>query len=164
MHPEAEQWVRDVSKEIVNPTVVMDQGGRNVNGSIRKYFPTVKEWIAVDITDGEGVDIVADCATYIHSGCDVVISTELFEHTPKVEQIIQCAYGSLVSGGHYIVTTAGLGRPPHNAHGGEQLLKDEYYRNIDPNWLIEQLWLTGFKKVFIDIQDNPSDVRAWCIK
>lgn len=162
MHTEASQWVQFVSTKI-NPTRVMDQGGRNVNGSISQFFPNA-EWVAVDISDGPGVDVVADCSTYVLPGCDLVTSTELFEHTFKSPQIIQCAYDSLVFGGSYIITTAGLKRPPHGQHGEPLPAKGEYYHNIDPLWLMEQLVGVGFKNIYMDVRESPSDVRAWCIK
>lgn len=162
MHPQAADWVKFVASQI-QPKFVMDQGGRNVNGGIRQYFPQA-EWLSVDITEGDDVDVVADCAYYTYLGCDAVVSTELFEHTPKVREIIQCAYDSLVFGGSYIITTAGLNRPPHNAHGLPVLLKGEYYCNINPYWLLEQLRDTGFQQIIIDVREDPSDVRVWAIK
>jgi len=164
MHEQADEWVRFISTKVGHPKVIMDQGGRNINGGIKQYFPSVEEWVAVDITDGHGVDVVADSASYVHPNCDIVTSTELFEHTPEVQRIIMCAYDSLKFGGSYIITTAGLNRPPHNAHGAPELQRGEYYINIDPYWLLEQLQDVGFKQIIIDVRDNPSDVRAWCKK
>jgi hypothetical protein len=164
MHEQAEEWVKFVAKNVGSPTIIMDQGGRNINGSIKQHFPPVQVWLAIDITDGDGVTVVADCAEFVYNDCDVVTCTELFEHTPKVPEIIKRAYMSLRDGGHYIITTAGLDRPPHNAHGLENVLPGEYYQNINPYWLLEQLEGVGFKRIIIDVRDNPSDVRAWCIK
>jgi len=164
VHPQAEEWVKFVAGNVGNPRKIMDQGGRNVNGSIKKYFPSVHHWISVDINDGEGVDVVADSAIHVIPNCDVVVSTELFEHTPRVPEIIWSAYRSLNKGGHYIVTTAGLYRQAHNAAGREVLDPNEYYQNINPYWLLEQFERVNFKRIIIDVRDNPSDVRAWATK
>lgn len=167
MHPQAEQWIEFVANELrlnkAKTSQIMDQGGRNVNGSISKYFPG-SEWLAVDISDGPGVNVVADSAVYTYPGCDVVVCTEVFEHTPKVREIIERAYESLLFGGSYIITTAGLQRPPHGQHGDPSPALGEYYQNINPYWLLEQFSEVGFNRIIMDVRDNPSDVRVWATK
>jgi hypothetical protein len=167
MHTQAEQWIEFVSDNLrlknIKMAQVMDQGGRNVNGSISKYFPKSK-WIAVDISDGPGVDIVADSSVYVHPGCDIVTCTEVFEHTPKADQIIRCAYDSLVLGGSYIITTAGLNRPPHGQHGAPRPAPGEFYMNINPYWLMAKFEEAGFYRIIMDVRDDPSDVRVWATK
>jgi SAM-dependent methyltransferase len=67
-------------------TVVVDVGGRNVNGSLRSHFEkTGSRYICIDMEDGEGVDIVVppgDPFPFDTATIDVVVSTSCFEHDP----------------------------------------------------------------------------------
>ena len=145
----------------------MDQGGQNVNGNIRELFQGVTEWTSVDLYDGEGVDVVADCGDYVHpEPCDLVVTTELLEHTPRGPDIIKRAYESLRSGGHYVITTAAPGRPVHNATGGPELAPGEHYANISYNELHQWLTDAGFHYIVISTLGEPNsvDIRAWAMK
>lgn len=167
MHTEAWQWVESIAGRIDPAGRVMDQGGRNVNGSIRPLFRGVTDWVSVDMSDGPGVDVVADCGDYVHpEPRDIVVCTELLEHTPRGPDVVRCAYESLVDGGHYILTTAAPGRPPHGAHGSPWLEPGEHYRNIEPGELSRWLYDAGFQHVVLDLTRPPSsiDVRIWARK
>ena len=72
MHPEAMQWVAEHATKVGSPVRVMDQGGQNVNGSIRELFPTATDWTSVDMFNGEGVDVVADCEVALDRCLDFV--------------------------------------------------------------------------------------------
>ena len=167
MHDQAWGWVAQVAQEIGPAGRVMDQGGQDVNGDIRPLFQGVTEWISVDLADTPGVTIVADCGDYTHPElCDVVVTTELLEHTPRGQDIIGHAYESLKPGGHYIVTTAAPGRPVHNATGGPELAEGEHYRNISYDELNGWLERAGFTHIIISTIGAPFhiDIRAWARK
>ena len=167
MHSEAMQWVAQVASRIGPQKVVLDQGGRDVNGGIRHLFAGVEDWIAVDLTEGEGVTVVADCAEYAHpSPCDVVVSTELLEHTARGPEIVKNAFESLVPGGHYIITCAAPGRFAHGAWGDPAPAEGEYYQNVEPTDLLAWLKSAGFIDIVIDRRTSPfpDDLRAWARK
>lgn len=166
MHAEAFAWVEQVSKRIGAPKRVMNQGGRDINGGIRQLFPSAREWIAVDATEGDGVTVVADSAEYVHPDCDAVVSTELLEHTPLGAEIVLRAADSLRPGGHYIVTCAAPGRFAHGASGDPAPGPDEHYQNIEPADLKRWLQDAGFTDIVIDRRTSPypEDVRAWAKK
>jgi predicted SAM-dependent methyltransferase len=167
MHAEAWSWVATIASYIDPAGRVMDQGGQNVNGNIRPLFKGVTEWIAVDIADTEGVDVVADCGDYTHpEPCDIVVTTELFEHTPRGPEIVRRAYESLRSGGDYIITTAAPGRPVHNHMVGPDLFPGEHYANISHQELDGWLRAAGFHYIIIDTRGEPwsIDIRAWAKK
>jgi len=64
--------------------LVVDVGGANVNGGYRDVFPDARfRYIAVDLAEGEGVDIVLDDPyklPFEDGSVDVVISGQMLEH------------------------------------------------------------------------------------
>lgn len=140
--------------------VVLDLGGRDVNGTTRHLFPDAERYVSVDIVAGRGVDIVGDAADVdLGSNWDVVITTELLEHTPKVAQIIVNAYRHLKPGGVFLATMAGPGRKPHSAGGRPRLPPGEHYENVDPAELAVYLKEAGFEDFEVD--QLADDVRCW---
>lgn len=160
MHTEAYGWVqRHATSDAVT---VLDIGGRNINGSVKDLFPNAVSYTAMDIRAGAGVDVVADAATWTPDReYQVVVCTEVFEHTASWPQICQTAFKACAPGGMFIATMAGPGRPAHSAvDGGWQLHPGEYYGNVDPGRLERELETCGFVDVTVDQQFSPADVRA----
>ena len=64
--------------------LVVDVGGANVNGGYRDVFPDARfRYVAVDLAEGEGVDIVLDDPyklPFEDGSVDVVISGQMLEH------------------------------------------------------------------------------------
>lgn len=163
MHAEAFTWV--AAHCTSEPVEVLDIGGRNVNGSIRDLFPGATRYVAVDIREGDGVDVVADAATWVpDQEYDVVVSTECFEHTDVWPQICLTAFKALEAGGRLILTMAGPGRAPHSAVDGGLLRPGEYYGNVDPDELRSTLEACGFKDVVVDFLSTSADTRAVATK
>lgn len=124
---------------------VLDLGGRDVNGTPRRLFSRAAQYIAVDLRDGPGVDIVCDAADLaLKDRFDVVVSTELFEHTPKGGEIVATAHRHLAPGGTFLATMAGPGRAPHGASGESRPPRGEWYANVAPEELHEWLRAAGF--------------------
>lgn len=139
---------------------VLDLGGRDVNGTTRHLFPDAARYWSVDIVAGRGVDLVADASTVdLAMEFDVVITTELLEHTPKVAEIIANAYRHLRPGGVFVATMAGPGRAPHSAAGKHRIPPGEHYENIDPADLAIHLKEAGFEDFVVD--QLADDVRCW---
>jgi hypothetical protein len=75
------------SKRIKNP-VVMEIGTRRVNPDLRtkhdSWVSHAREYIGVDLIDGEDVDVVADihqlATTIGEEMCDIIITCSTFEH------------------------------------------------------------------------------------
>ena len=160
MHPEAFEWVARHATD--QPCSVLDIGGRNVNGSPRGLFPRADPYVTLDIEPGRDVQIVADAATWTPDReYDVVVCTEVFEHTIVWPAICRVAFKALKPGGLLILTMAGPGRAPHSAFdGGPVLYAGEHYANVEPAYLNSVLWSIGFAEVVVDVQYQPADVRA----
>jgi SAM-dependent methyltransferase len=163
--------MRWISQHIpgTRPVSILDIGGRDINGSPRRAVTVVAptRYTVLDIRPGDGVDIVADAATWDPAGqvWDVVICAETFEHTASWRAICRTAYAACAPGGRLIVTTAAPGRPPHSAVDGEfRLLPGEHYANIRPAELERVLAAAGWADVVVDVQPSPADVRAAAVK
>ncbi len=159
MHGEAFAWVSRY--RTCERVAVLDLGGRNVNGSVRSLFPAADPYRTVDIAPGDGVDIAADAADWTPDRqYGVVVCTEVFEHTPRWPEIVSTAQRALVTGGLFVATMAGPGRPEHSAVDGGPLRDGEYYGNVRPEQLYAVLLDLGFVDVVVDQQSHPADVRC----
>ncbi len=145
MHAEARAFIK--RHATIHRLDVVEFGSRNVNGQIRDLFPN--SWFTgVDITAGEGVDIVIDAARYEHpQPCDLVVCAEVLEHAPNWQAIVDNAYRILRPGGVFIVTCAGPGREPHSAVDGGKVRDGEYYANVSTGQLSGAMWRAGFDMV-----------------
>lgn len=151
MHPEAYDFVAGCAQALdTDGLSVLEIGGRNVNGGIRDLFHGAR-WTALDVVDGEGVDIVADAATWnpqTHPGWpwDVVVSCETLEHARRWPAVVNTIALAVRPGGTVIVTAACDPRPPHSGIDGWALRDGEWYENVHPPSLLrvaESVGLTG---------------------
>jgi len=160
MHPEAMAYVADVILEHQLEGDVLDLGGRYINGTTRTLFPDGHRYIVVDIEPDPSVDIVADAGDLdLGETFDIVLSTELLEHTPRGAEIVSAAYRHLRPGGMFVATMAGPGRPPHGAAGSPWPLDGEWYQNVWPFALEEWLADAGFEDFKVD--QAGTDVRCY---
>lgn len=179
MHHEAyEGFARQLAATGWKPrpgAIGLDVGGADVNGSVRDQLKGV-HWIGLDIAPAPGVQIVADAATWrladgvpgsalptadCFDGFDVVIATELYEHTASWREIIQTMALALRKGGPEILiaTCASTGRAPHGARGEYGVPAGEYYGNVDRDELHAELY-KYFETVVTEYNPNPGD--AYC--
>lgn len=161
MHAEARGFVAFAVTQIPPPRSVLEIGGRNVNGTIRDLFAGA-DYVALDVAPGDGVDIVADAATWTpDSERDCVVCCEVFEHTPDWPRIVRTTAAAVRVGGHAIVTAAAPPRAPHSAVDGGPLQAGEWYANIDPQSLAREMAAAGFNgKVATDPEHGDVYVLA----
>ena len=158
MHDEARAYVEAHCTD--DTLAVLDIGGRNINGSIRDLFPNADPYVSLDIADGPAVDIVANAATWAPDRTyDLVVCTEVFEHTPEWPAILATMAKACRPGGRLILTMAGPGRSPHGASGGPHE-PSEHYDNVEPEALRKELLATGWADVQVDYLHPPGDTRA----
>ena len=156
MHQQAYDYVQQVAEEHGPFQSVLDIGGRNVNGSPKELFPNAK-YTVLDIMPGDNVDIVADAAEWNPGNreFDCVLSTETFEHTPRVKEIVFNIAKILRQGGRAIMTCASSPRMPHSGIDGQQLRKDEYYSNVEPEAMYQYMQDAGFEDIEVEKAVHP---------
>jgi hypothetical protein len=141
----------------------LDVGGRLINTSVRDLFPNTI-WTGLDIKPGPGVDVVADASTWKPDRLyDLVISTELLEHTPVWAGCVATMVRALAPGGYLFITCASIGREAHGAEGTMQVPPGEYYANVPPGSLTEVL-MEHLEEAEVRYVYPPGDVYAWARK
>ena len=163
MHPEAQAGMAKMLAEsgidTQLPWTGLDVGGRLINTSTRHLLPNTR-WTGLDIKPGPDVDVVHDAATWIPDRLfDVVISTELFEHTAVWPEILATCAAALGPGGYLFITCASTGRPAHGAEGTFVVPADEHYGNVDPVEL-ETVLRRHFVDAQVTYQFPPGDAYA----
>lgn len=161
MHQAAHDWVASIVRQLPARRSVLELGARDVNGTARSLFVSADRYLGIDISEGNGVDIVADASTYTTDDrFDTVLCMEVLEHTDKAREICRNAHRHLNKAGVFIVTTAGTGREPHSAVDGGPLREGEFYRNVTVAEL--RYWMNDFGIVMVC--DNAQDVYALGVK
>lgn len=164
MHPAAFNFVRHTLEKVGPRRVVLEYGGRNVNGSIRGLFGSC-DYTSIDIVSGPGVDIVADAARFVpETQPDTVVCTEVLEHSTRWADIVRAAGRVLESSGLFICTCACEPRAPHSAIDGGYLRDFEAYNNVDPNELSAVLHSAGFEEFDLEVDSDAGDLRVVATK
>ena len=142
MHKSVMDFVeKEINEEDVFDNRVIELGSQDVNGSVRGIIEQrgSREYIGIDMQDGQGVDVVMDVRKALgHFGvesCDVVISTEMLEHVKDWKKVVPVIKGLCKRGGTIVVTTRSKGFPYHG-------YPDDYWRYS----------LESMKKIFGDFE------------
>lgn len=99
---------------------VLEVGSLNVNGTIRPMVEArhPRQYLGVDVVSGPGVDAVVDVenltSTFGEESFDVVISTEMMEHTADWQAAIINMVEVLRPGGVLLITTRSPGFAYHH--------------------------------------------------
>lgn len=146
MHPAAFDYVQRFATD--EPISVVEIGARDVNGTTRVLFPNA-DWWGIDAQPGPKVDEVADGALWRPlAHVDLVVCTEVFEHTPNWREIVANVVHMLRPGGRAVFTCAGPGRAPHGLHCDDPL-QPGYYANIDVDEMTRAMHAAGFTQTHV---------------
>lgn len=115
MRKQVSEIVRIVAESLPKKIKVLEIGSLIVEGQehllVRKYFPEA-EYIGVDMQQGNGVDIVADCIDYCYnyyqSGSevfDLILCLDMLEHAKEPFEVIESAKQCLKPNGVLLVTS-----------------------------------------------------------
>jgi len=118
-------------------TKVLEIGSLDINGSVRRFFDSC-EYTGIDIGPGSKVDIVCRGEDFPEKAgrYDVVISTEVFEHTENWDLIFINMLRLMKRHGMIIFSCASWGRPQHGTslfHSDSApyvASSNDYYKNL----------------------------------
>ena len=162
MHAEAYAWFTRQAVGLGAFNLVVDVGGRDINGTVRALF-TAKEYIAVDLYDGPAVDVVADIRDWHPpKAADLVLCAEVLEHAPDPAGVVNACHRLLHDGGMLILSCAAPPRLPHSGIDGSSVRADEHYGNIKPDDL--QTWLDTWTESEIVYNEPVGDLYARAVK
>jgi hypothetical protein len=142
MHFEAWTWLSNEIRPVLSGAKrVLDFGGCDVNGSPRSLFSPQTQYTVIDWRAGDNVDVIADASKWLPPGdClssfDVVLCTEVFEHTKDWRGILYNMWLTAKPVGSCLLTCAVHPRPPHSIVGIEPPPPGEWYQNVCPEDLL----------------------------
>jgi Methyltransferase domain. len=128
-----------ISKNYHQGIKVIEIGSYDVNGSVRKNFPSC-HYTGIDLINGPGVDIVSsgESVDLPDDTYDVAISCECFEHNQSWRGTFINMHRMTKPGGLMIITCASRGRTEHGTERttpsdspGTQFAGNAYYRNLN---------------------------------
>jgi SAM-dependent methyltransferase len=132
LHVQAHDFVARHARGLF-PHSVLEIGSFDVNGGVRPLFSSARRYHGIDIAPGPGVDEVADAADWRTATLfDVVVSTEVLEHTSRWRDVVTNGWNALTPGGVLLMTCATDPRPPHSAIDGWEVRPGEWYANVAP--------------------------------
>lgn len=107
-----------IGPDLVTGKTVCEVGSYNVNGTVRAGIEShgPASYLGVDISEGPGVDLVAnveDLPAQFPDGFDLVVSTEMLEHVDSWKAAIKALVQLVAPGGALVVSTRSLGFPYH---------------------------------------------------
>ena len=160
MHPEAIEWVERWASD-VDSLIVLDVGGRDINGNPGHLFHPGTTWEVVDLHEGPRVTHVGDFLDYGNTTrFDAALHLEVAEHTPEwPEHLAHAAHMLDPHTGWLVFTAAGPNRQPHSHVDGGPLREGEHYENVDPDVLARVLDRV-FARHVVDLTSDGADVRA----
>ena len=149
-HSQATNWIKglvgdtDVKGRFAGKAV-LELGSFNVNGEIRSLLGPVARYVGVDHRGGPGVDHVS----LFHDipwteEFDVLVCCNTFEHDPYWKKSLAAGIRALKPGGEILIMAAGPGYPAHEIQCAPIVNPNgEYYANIEPQELLNELVLCG---------------------
>lgn len=151
MHAEARGYVAGVLAG-QRYDLAVEVGGRWINGGVRDLIDCA-QYIALDLHDGPGVDIVADARDWTPPRlAGLLVCCEVLEHADDAAGVVKACLAMLAPGGRAVFTCAGPGRDPHSGLDGGPVRPGEHYANVDPADM--RAWLAELDQV--DVVHYPS--------
>jgi len=135
-----------LTKSLCSGKKILEVGSRDINGSVRSFISEFSpgSYVGVDIVPGKGVDSICSAdkliSTFGENFFDIVIATELLEHTYFWKAVVSNIKNVCRPKGYILLTTRSQGFPYHPCPG-------DYWRFA----------LVNFQNIFSDF--NIIDLR-----
>jgi len=129
--------VKQFFPDFFTGTNVLEIGSLDINGSVRRFFESC-EYTGIDLGPGPMVDVICKGEDFPEKAeqYDVVISTEVFEHTENWNLIFLNMLRLMKRGGMILFSCASWGREQHGTslfHSGSApyvASTNDYYKNL----------------------------------
>jgi SAM-dependent methyltransferase len=168
MHKEAFEFAAQTLDDLDLPTIrALEIGARDFNGGVRELVERLQpEWyLGIDTAPGPGVDAIGDGSDYQPPIVpNLVLCTEVLEHTPHAREVVRQIGRVLEPGGFALITCATDPRAPHSGVDGYAVRAGEYYANVRPRDLDEWLTLAGLDALVFEVHDDRGDLYAYAHK
>jgi len=149
---------------------VLDIGSRDINGSLRQFFPLLTDYLGIDLSPGPGVDMVChakNLAVSHHKAYDVIVSSEALEHDKYWAQTLESLLWYIKPHGLIVLTCAG---PERGEHGTTSTSPDDSPATVDyyGNRTIEDFEQilkpeTNFQEWYLNYARGQHDLQFWGI-
>ncbi len=131
------QNIKQFFPDFFSGTKVLEIGSLDINGSVRRFFNSCA-YTGIDIGPGQQVDIICKGENFPEKAdqYDVVISTEVFEHTENWDLIFLNMLRLMKRNGMIIFSCASWGREQHGTslfHSSSApyvASTEDYYKNL----------------------------------
>jgi len=137
--------IENISLEDIKDKFVIEVGALNINGSLRPIIEKMQPrlYMGVDLQKGPGVDQVCSAEEIVNrfgvNSFDVLISTELLEHTRDWKKVISNFKNILKPNGLMIITTRSKGFCYHGYPFDFWRYEISDMRHIFSDFIIERL-------------------------
>lgn len=156
---------------------ILEVGSLNINGTVRDFFESPKNYIGIDLMDGPGVDMICagkdfdlfpEFPNNPGKGYDVVISTECFEHDKDWKDTFKNMHHLVHNGGMVMFTCASTGRHEHGTtrtSPQDSPATTDYYENRTEQDFISSMPIPEmFSKYAFEYNPVTCDLYFWGIK
>lgn len=164
------QKIKDKFLQYFSNKKVLDIGSLDINGTLRDFF-TDCEYLGLDVSFGNGVDVVCEGQKYNapDNTYDVVCSAECFEHNPFWLETFQNMIRMCKNDGLVFFTCATDGRPEHGTARTTPACSPltvsmgwDYYKNLNEKDFTSKLNFDFyFKEYQFEINEQSHDLYFW---
>lgn len=149
---------------------VLEVGSQDINGNVRSYFQSAKEYVGVDLGEGNKVDYVipGELLELPKEWADMVVTTECLEHAENWKLIFLNMIRILKPSGLFLMTCASLGRAAHgtiDSEIGSSPFTTSYYKNLGVEDVSSQIDLIRFfDRHSFEVEAQSGDLYFWGVR
>ena len=173
-HLEQKQFFEVLSKRFAKyfnqDAKILEIGSQNINGTVRDFFRSSKNYLGIDLGIAKDVDwiIPGELIELPDNWAEVTISTECFEHCKDWAKVFNNMMRITEPGGLLIITCASHGRATHGTLDSDEYsspLTTSYYKNLGINDIVEEIAVgLYFSSHGFEVNSENNDLYFWGIR